>query len=256
MSKRPNDQWKPTRVSKHGGACRNRNTVRSARLWHRRRAAAGDDEDQAGPRPEHVPGAAVHRRRSPASEGFTDVQLRRRQDGVKRHRRAPGLRRSRHQPAFCRAAICSASKPATRLSFWRGCHVGCFELFANRAGRASVSDLKGKTVGVTRLGDRGQHVFLASIMSYVGLRPAQGHQVGHLSTGRSRCGSSPKDKIDAYHRLSARTRRSCGQRRSGRSIVNSAADRPWSQYFCCMLAGNREFVRNNRWRPSGRCERF
>jgi NitT/TauT family transport system substrate-binding protein len=25
-------------------------------------------------------------------------------------------------------------------------------------------------------------------------------------------------------------------------IVNSAVDRPWSQYFCCLLAGNREFV--------------
>ena len=25
-------------------------------------------------------------------------------------------------------------------------------------------------------------------------------------------------------------------------IVNSAVDRPWSQYFCCMLAGNRDFV--------------
>ena len=29
----------------------------------------------------------------------------------------------------------------------------------------------------------------------------------------------------------------------GHVIVNSAVDRPWSQYFCCMLAGNREFVR-------------
>ena len=26
-------------------------------------------------------------------------------------------------------------------------------------------------------------------------------------------------------------------------IVNSAQDRPWSQYFCCMLAGNPDFVR-------------
>jgi NitT/TauT family transport system substrate-binding protein len=31
----------------------------------------------------------------------------------------------------------------------------------------------------------------------------------------------------------------------GHVIVNSAQDRPWSQYFCCMLAGNREFVRKN-----------
>jgi NitT/TauT family transport system substrate-binding protein len=26
-------------------------------------------------------------------------------------------------------------------------------------------------------------------------------------------------------------------------IVNSGMDRPWSEYFCCTLAGNREFTR-------------
>jgi len=31
----------------------------------------------------------------------------------------------------------------------------------------------------------------------------------------------------------------------GRVIVNTTQDRPWSQYYCCMLAGNREFVRKN-----------
>jgi NitT/TauT family transport system substrate-binding protein len=25
-------------------------------------------------------------------------------------------------------------------------------------------------------------------------------------------------------------------------IVNTGIDRPWSQYFCCVLAGNRDFV--------------
>ena len=29
-------------------------------------------------------------------------------------------------------------------------------------------------------------------------------------------------------------------RHVGHVIVNTAVDRPWSQYFCCMLAGNRE----------------
>ena len=29
----------------------------------------------------------------------------------------------------------------------------------------------------------------------------------------------------------------------GRVVVNSATDRPWSQYFCCLVAANREFVR-------------
>src|SRR3989442_9578679 len=34
-------------------------------------------------------------------------------------------------------------------------------------------------------------------------------------------------------------------RRIGHVVVNSAVDRPWSQYFCCIVAGNREFVRRN-----------
>jgi len=38
------------------------------------------------------------------------------------------------------------------------------------------------------------------------------------------------------------TLKSCAPRKS---VVSSstAVDRPWSQYFCCMVVGNREFVR-------------
>ena len=28
-------------------------------------------------------------------------------------------------------------------------------------------------------------------------------------------------------------------------IVNSAVDRPWSQYFCCLLAGNPDYVQHH-----------
>ena len=31
----------------------------------------------------------------------------------------------------------------------------------------------------------------------------------------------------------------------GHLIVNSAMDRPWSQYFCCVAIGNREFVQKH-----------
>jgi NitT/TauT family transport system substrate-binding protein len=31
----------------------------------------------------------------------------------------------------------------------------------------------------------------------------------------------------------------------GHVVVNTMIDKPWSQHFCCMMAGNREFVRNN-----------
>jgi NitT/TauT family transport system substrate-binding protein len=29
----------------------------------------------------------------------------------------------------------------------------------------------------------------------------------------------------------------------GHVVVNSGVDRPWSEYFCCIVAGNREFIR-------------
>jgi NitT/TauT family transport system substrate-binding protein len=32
-------------------------------------------------------------------------------------------------------------------------------------------------------------------------------------------------------------------RKIGHVVVNSTVDRPWSQYFCCMLAAHREYVR-------------
>jgi NitT/TauT family transport system substrate-binding protein len=31
----------------------------------------------------------------------------------------------------------------------------------------------------------------------------------------------------------------------GHVIVNSALDRPWSQYFCCVVVGNRDFVQKH-----------
>jgi NitT/TauT family transport system substrate-binding protein len=51
-------------------------------------------------------------------------------------------------------------------------------------------------------------------------------------------------KIDAFLGFPPEPQRLHAQN-IGRVIVNSAQDRPWSQYYCCMLAGNREFVRKN-----------
>ena len=43
---------------------------------------------------------------------------------------------------------------------------------------------------------------------------------------------------------SRRSRRICapGNRHV---MINIAVDRPWSQYFCCMLLGNRDYVRKH-----------
>jgi NitT/TauT family transport system substrate-binding protein len=120
-----------------------------------------------------------------------------------------------------------------------GVHVGCFELFA-KEGIRSIPDLKGKTVGVQALGS-SQYTFVSGMASYVGLEPAK--DIRWVTS------SSPKPmelfaegKIDAFLGLPPEPQE-LRARNIGHVIFNSAVDRPWSQYFCCMLAGNREYIR-------------
>ena len=51
-------------------------------------------------------------------------------------------------------------------------------------------------------------------------------------------------KIDAYLGFPPEPQE-MREQQIGHVVVNSTVDRPWSQYFCCMLAGNREFVRTH-----------
>ena len=122
-----------------------------------------------------------------------------------------------------------------------GIHVGCFELFA-REGIRSVADLKGRTVGVQSL-ESPPHVFLSAMATLVGLNPAK--DIEWVTSAKVRpIELFAEGKIDAFLGFPPEPQRLRAQN-IGRVIVNSAQDRPWSQYFCCMLAGNREFVRKN-----------
>ena len=129
-----------------------------------------------------------------------------------------------------------AGEPITIVG---GEHIGCFELFA-REGIRTIPDLRGKTVGVQGLGS-SQHTFLSGMAAHVGLDPTKDI---HWVTS-----SSPKPielfadgKIDAFLGFPPEPQE-LRARKIGRVIVNSAVDRPWSQYFCCMLAAHRDFVR-------------
>ena len=122
-----------------------------------------------------------------------------------------------------------------------GIHVGCFELFA-REGIRSVADLKGRTVGVQSL-ESPPHVFLSAMATLVGLNPAK--DIEWVTSAKVKpIELFAEGKIDAFLGFPPEPQRLRAQS-VGRVIVNSAQDRPWSQYYCCMLAGNREFVRKN-----------
>src|SRR6267142_2038840 len=129
-----------------------------------------------------------------------------------------------------------AGEPITIVG---GAHVGCFEVFA-REGIRSIADLRGKNVGVQSIGS-SQHVFLSVIAAHVGLDPAKDiHWV--MSTSPKPMELFADGKIDAFLGLPPEPQELRG-RNIGRVIVNSVLDRPWSQYFCCLLAANREYIR-------------
>jgi NitT/TauT family transport system substrate-binding protein len=131
-----------------------------------------------------------------------------------------------------------AGEPLTVIA---GAHVGCFELFANDTVHR-IAELKGKSVGVQAIGS-SQHVFLASMATYVGLDPNS--DINWVTSPSIK----PKElfangKIDAFLGFPPEPQE-MRARNVGHVIVNSALDSPWSQYFCCMVAGNTDFVREH-----------
>ncbi|PYN97079.1 MAG: ABC transporter substrate-binding protein [Candidatus Rokuibacteriota bacterium] len=121
-----------------------------------------------------------------------------------------------------------------------GVHVGCFALFATERIR-TLRDLKGKTVSVTELGT-GRHVFLAAAMAYVGLDPRRDvHFAVHPPAESIQLLAD--GKIDGYQAFAEEVAE-LRAKKIGHVILDSTTERPWSQYFCCMTAMHRDFVRN------------
>jgi NitT/TauT family transport system substrate-binding protein len=122
-----------------------------------------------------------------------------------------------------------------------GGHVGCFEVVGTDRVRA-IRDLKGKTVTVPQVGSP-QHVFLSSMAAYVGLDPNKDiHWVTHPAAESIQL--LAEGQVDALLGFPP-TPQELRAKQIGHVVVNSAVDRPWSQYFCCMVYANREFVRKH-----------
>jgi NitT/TauT family transport system substrate-binding protein len=122
-----------------------------------------------------------------------------------------------------------------------GVHVGCFELFGTDRVQ-TIRDLKAKTVAIQGLGS-SQHVFLASMAAYVGLDPNRDiHWVTYSQAEAMQ--RFAEGQVDAYMAFPPEPQE-LREKKIGHVVVNSSVDRPWSQYFCCMAVGNREFVRQH-----------
>jgi NitT/TauT family transport system substrate-binding protein len=124
-----------------------------------------------------------------------------------------------------------------------GVHVGCYELFAKDEIR-SVSELKGRTVGI-QIGGTNPHAFLIAMAAHVGLDPRQDIRwVISSDPSVKPLELFAEGKIDAFLGTPPEPQQ-LRARGFGHVIFNSIVDRPWSQYFCCMLAGNAGYVRDH-----------
>src|SRR5262249_6010853 len=164
------------------------------------------------------------------AEGFTDVRYVRLAPGSNS---PEGIARGEVDFGINFASVLVAGfDRGVELTVLGGVHVGCFELFVNDGSR-SLAELKGKSVGITFLGSPG-HLFLAAIAAHVGIDP--GKDLHWVTTDQA---AGPIElftagKVDAFLGFPPDPQQLRGQH-VGRVILNSALDRPWSQYYCCML---------------------
>jgi NitT/TauT family transport system substrate-binding protein len=120
-------------------------------------------------------------------------------------------------------------------------HAGCYELFA-RGGISSIKELKDKSVGVAAI-PSGQQLLLSAMASYVGLDP--GTDIKWVTSPTVRpMELFAEGKIDAFIGFPPEPQE-LRARNIGHVIVNTTLDRPWSQYLCCVLTANSDFVREH-----------
>lgn len=121
-----------------------------------------------------------------------------------------------------------------------GAHPGCMELFV-RPGIDAVEDLDGRVVIVSDGNPQAaDNAFLQNTLQFVGIIPSSPNQVlVDTSPNRFIAGTG-----DAYlaHPPNGETLRAL---EIGEVLIDTTTDPPWSQYFCCLFAANREFVERN-----------
>ena len=164
------------------------------------------------------------------AEGFTDVQYVNSTPATADEDLGSGKFDFQSHLPIDHAIAIDRGLPITILT---GVHAGCYELFAHE-GIRSIAELKGRRIGA-------ESTLLSLIAAYVGLDPKKDL---NLVENRS---AEPLElfaegKLDAFLAFPPENQE-LHARKIGHVILRTAVDRPWSQYFCCMMAANREYAR-------------
>ena len=234
--------WTGTALTRRGFASGLAMTAAGALAWPLRAPAQGkiettsmrmvQDPSTCVAAPHYVAEALLR------EEGFADIQfIKLASDADDQTAIAEGKADFALDFALKYVTAIDAGLPITVLS---GMHVGCFDLFAHEQIR-NIRDLKGKRIGGDSVGASGP-AFLVSLGAAIGFDAVR--DVQWVTEG-----TPPpielfiKGELDAFlaHPPEVQQLRA---RRIGHVVVSSTTDRPWSQYYCCMLGVNNGYLRN------------
>ena len=174
-----------------------------------------------------------------ATEGFTDVQY------LNEPRLGEIYRRLAAGDADIMVAFVAnfvhqvdAGAPIVMLA---GIHPGCYELFTT-GGIRSVKDLKGRKVSIPER-NGAHHLFTAMLVTHVGLDPQRDIDwvIQPPDEALRKLAEGGIDALMGFPPVPQELR----AKRIGQSILSSVADKPWNQYFCCVVAANRAFAKKN-----------
>jgi len=136
------------------------------------------------------------------------------------------------------SSLTAAIDRGVAITVLAGIHAGCFGLFGHEVIRG-IADLKGKSVAVGSMGSPA-HLFVAAMASQVGIDP--GTDIHWITApGSDAIELFIDGKVDAFFAFPPQPQE-LRARQIGHLVVDSAVDRPWSQYFCCLLYGNTGYV--------------
>ena len=133
-------------------------------------------------------------------------------------------------------AAIDAGLPLTVLA---GIHAGCFELFAHDHIR-NIRDLRGKSIGGEAIGSSAA-AFLVSLGAAIGFDARSDIR---WVTGGNPLERFAKGEIDAFLAPPPEVQQ-LRARRIGHVLFSSTRDRPWSQYYCCVVGGNNDYLRKH-----------
>jgi NitT/TauT family transport system substrate-binding protein len=170
------------------------------------------------------------------AEGLTDVRFVEEGSGDSSQWIARGELDFDWNYAAIHIASIEAGVPITVLA---GMHSGCLELIANDSIH-SIAGLKGKKVGIYD-NNSSPHVLVTLMAAYIGLDPAR--DIEWVTGGDATSKQLFIDgKIDAFLAIPPEPQE-LRDRHIGHTILATSVDQPWSEYYCCMLAGTAEYVR-------------